>query len=78
MCPCCQGVTHPLATAILRYTQSGVVGKLLDGIGQLASHACLGALVCFVPCVTGIDLHWNETQFPAVVLAVMRCAQGTS
>lgn len=59
---------HPLAPAILRHIQGCVVGQLLDRIRQLASHACLGALVCFVPGVTGIDLHRHEAQFSAVIV----------
>lgn len=56
---------HPLAVSIPRNAQGGVVDQFLDGVGQLAAHACLGALVCLVARVTGIHLHWDEAQLPA-------------
>ena len=59
---------HLLALAILRHIQGCVVGQLFDRIRQLASHARLGALVCFIPGVTGIDLHGYEAQLPAVTV----------
>jgi len=60
--------------AVLPHAQGCVVGKLFYAIGQLAPHAYLGTLVCFVARVTGIYLHWSEAELPALHACTnMRC-----